>query len=78
MKSTNCSDANKSWSRCAAEHEKILRAIWAIRAGIKRGLRDGEDQKEMLARSAVLGKLEHQIHKRIVACHGVIGDVEVI
>ena len=70
--------SDQSWSRCAAEHEKILRAIWVIRAGIKMGLRDGEDQKQTLARSAILGKLEHQIHKRIVACHGVIGDVEVI
>lgn len=68
----------ESWYRCAAEHEKILRAIWEIRAGIKRGLRDGEDQKQTLARSAILGKLEHRIHNRILACHGVIGDVEVI
>ena len=72
---------DQSWSRCAAEHERVLRSIWAIRVALKQGMkeRDGsEDQKQTLARSAILGKLEHQIHKRIVACHGVIGDVEVI
>ena len=71
----SCSEV---WASTARELDETLKRIYSIRSSIKRGMRDGEDHSIGLARSAVLSKLEHRIHKRLIACQAMLGHVEII
>jgi len=68
-----CSD---TWAETARTLDGTLKQIYKIRSGLKGGERGSENQKSNLARSAILNKLETNIHNRLVICQAVLGHVE--